>query len=102
MASKIGLLPVIFTTARLWATDFHLGATDLESGNVDLTNAGFEEKPWLFFHYPQSPGLKHSIRHADEAIELADVLYAEFVRTIVIAGASGIANFLSLHYSDIS
>jgi hypothetical protein len=93
--SVIGFLPVIFTTARLWTSNVDLGLTDLESGKVDLSGVALEEKSWLFYHYPQSPGLKHSVAPLNQVTRLKDILFNEYVRTITVVGASGITDFLT-------
>lgn len=90
----IGFLPVIFTTARLWISKVDLGSADLASGKINLKEVGCEEKPWLFYHYNQSPALKHSLNPSVDSRTLEAILYNEYVRTIAIVSASGIRDFL--------
>ena len=59
---RVQLLPVIFTTARIWVSQANLGDADLLTGKLNLTQFPAEERPWVFLHYSQSPGLKHSLR----------------------------------------
>ncbi len=91
---NVGFLPVIFTTARLWSTTIDLGSADLATGNVALKADDIKEVPWLFYHYNQSPGLKHSLNSSSLASTLQEVLYSEYVRTIAVVSASGVTDFL--------
>jgi hypothetical protein len=95
-ASIIGFLPVIFTTAHLWVSDVDLSSADLQQGKFDLSGANLEEKRWLFYHYHQSPGLKHSVGTSKASLSLEEVLYNEYVRTIAVVGGQGINEFLGL------
>jgi hypothetical protein len=90
----IGFLPVIFTTARLWTSSVDLSSADLHHGKFDLSDVDIEERPWLFYHYHQSPGLKHSVHTDRKSGSLDDILYSTYVRTIAIVSASGIAEFM--------
>ena len=93
-------MPVIFTTARLWTSNVDLGAANLEQGTFDLSDLKVEEKPWLFYHYHQSPGLKHSISPTSQHTDIGEILYDEYVRTIAIVSPSGIPNFLGSNIWD--
>ncbi len=93
----VGFLPVIFTTANLWASDVDLSQSNLEQGKIDLSSTNIERKSWLFYHYHQSPGLKHSVRTLKEAASLEEILYNDYVRTIAIVNATGVADFLCLN-----
>lgn len=90
----INLLPVIFTTAQIWASDIDLGSADLLTGEVDLVNAGFSPKEWILYQYHLSPGLKHSSSSIGPATSLGEIMEREYIRTIPIVSASGIESFL--------
>lgn len=94
--SVTGFVPVIFTTAHLWVTKLDLSSADLESGNINLTENDVEERKWLFYHYHQSPGLKHSLPLAKQGNALRHILYNEYVRTIAVVNVSGLEEFLGL------
>lgn len=87
-------LPVIFTTANLWASKADLSATDLRSGNIDLQNTDFTSKPWVFYQYHTSPGVKHSFSPVERPPAIGVLMESEYVRTIAIVSASGIEQFL--------
>lgn len=91
----VGFLPVIFTTAKLYISTADISDSDLESGNLPLSSINHEERSWLFFHYTQSPGLKHSVYSMSKATDLEDIRYQEYVRTIPIVNALGIDQFLN-------
>lgn len=87
-------LPVIFTTARIWASDVDLASADVENGNIDFSEYSLAEKPWVFYQYHLSPGIKHSYSPAERPSAMGDLLDSLYVRTIAIVAASGIESFL--------
>jgi hypothetical protein len=99
-------VPVIFTTARLWATDADISEADLETGNVDFADAKVERKPWLWMQYHMSPTLKHFADREDSSADsffkgtLGYLLKREFSRTIAIVSTDGIDSFLRRSSSD--
>ena len=87
--------PVIFTTANLYATGVDLSSTELETGNVSLSQDALEPKGWLHYQYYQSPGLLNALVLAGEdPADLSEALKAEYTRSIAIVSASGIDDFL--------
>lgn len=98
---SIQILPVIFTTARLWVTQANLAASELRTGKLDLSAFPVEEKPWVFLHYPQSPGLKHSLPIVSDGSfddVLTEALYTEYIRPIGVVTASGIEDFFRIQH----
>jgi hypothetical protein len=97
-------VPVIFTTARLWVTDADIGAAELTTGEVDLTNAKVEPKEWLWFQSHVSSMLKHSVKQEITTEnpphvrpvrnDFATLLRREYARTIAIVNVDGINKFL--------
>ncbi|MFZ3115071.1 MAG: hypothetical protein WA121_05640 [Syntrophales bacterium] len=98
----INFIPVIFTTAKIWATDIDI-ASDVTTGQVALGSNDVVDKPWLWLQYHVSPGLKHGIDRQVSKEEpylrhtLGDLLELEYARTIAIVGSEGIDAFLSSH-----
>ena len=92
--SGVTLLPVIFTTARLYTCECNLATADLTNGNVDLSNEKMSEQDWIFYQYHVSPGLKHSGMRPQTADSFSSALDYDYVRTIPIVSAKGILNFL--------
>ncbi len=95
----IGLVPVIFTTANLWVTKAALSGADIETGNIEMEDSEVKQEPWLFYHYHQSPTLKHTLppekETSEEPVNLHDILYRDFVRPIPIVTPSGLEHFLN-------
>jgi hypothetical protein len=96
----ISFIPVIFTTAKIWATDADI-ASDITTGHVALGSEDVIEKPWLWFQYHVSPGLQHAIDRQlpkDESFSratLGDLLEFEYARMIAVVGSGGIDAFLA-------
>jgi hypothetical protein len=96
----ISFIPVIFTTAKIWATDIDI-ASDVITGHVALGSDDVVEKPWLWLQYHVSPGLQHTIDRQvpkDEPFSratLGDLLELEYARTIAVVGSGGIDAFLA-------
>jgi hypothetical protein len=93
------LLPVVFTTARLWTTDAALNDADLLSGNLPETP--LSEVRWLWLEHVISPGFRHDLLPGGPSgsmTELSHYLRRDYVRHVAIVTAAGIEEFLSLSY----
>ena len=88
------LIPVIFTTARLFTTEVELSEAALETGRISADELEPTERPWLWYDYAQTPGIKHLVQPAGVSDDLRNLLYFEYVRRIAIVGARGIDDFL--------
>lgn len=91
---KTPIIPVIFTTAQLWASDTDLSMAELQSGNLSPEAVRAERKDWLWFQYHQSPSLKHARPSISQVNSISDAFESEFARAIAIVSPSGIDNFL--------
>ncbi len=89
------LLPVIFTTAKLWVSNCNLASANVEDGSITLPEGDLVEAPWICYQYHVSPRLKHSRELLQHPSELAGALSAYYVRTIPIVNAAGIESFLT-------
>lgn len=49
------VLPMIVTTATLYATNVSLADADLATGAIDMDENAVQELPWLVYQYMQSP-----------------------------------------------
>lgn len=88
------ILPVIFTTAKLFTCDADLSSADILDGSIDLERSMIKEVSWLYYQYNQSPGLKHEVLSQHKIGDLHDFIAAESCRTIAIVNSSGIEDFL--------
>lgn len=87
-------IPVIFTTAKLYACLCNLSSANLENGNLDISNEEISEYPFIYYQYHLSPGIKHSANVEQKGDRFSTVLDYEYVRTIPIVSATGIEEFL--------
>lgn len=89
------VIPVIFTTASIFTSDADLSGAELSTGNLTANNVPLQQRDWIYYQYPGSVGLKHSLERNGSSQRLDDVLIDEYLRTIPIVSASGIDNFLT-------
>jgi hypothetical protein len=92
------LLPVIFTTAKLYVSDIDLAETDLETGEIDADKLDVRAVDYLYYQYNLSPGIKHGIPTGVTNQDLSSILAADVIRTIPIVTAAGVENFLRRFY----
>jgi hypothetical protein len=92
---KIHLLPVIFTTARIFTSKVDLGSANVETGDLQNGSVDLTEQPWIWWQYNLSPTLTHSQPVRNEARTLEAVLEQEFCRSIAIVSPQGIESFLA-------
>lgn len=96
------ILPVIFTTAKLWLSDVDLSQSDLRSGEVDLKNSPFESVPWVCYQYHLSPGIKHSYWMGNAPDDIPSLLDLDYIRSIFVVSPDGIEDFFyRTSYLDI-
>jgi hypothetical protein len=87
-------VPVIFTTAALWVTDANAAEADIMSGRLDREKLTLREAQWLVLHYHQSPLLRHTASSSLPS-PLGQALEQQYVRSIIIIGAGGLAEGLA-------
>jgi hypothetical protein len=95
------LIPVIFTTAKLYVGEWDVSAVDLEKGELDVSKLAVKERPFVYYQYHLSPGIKHRASPRPQATDLSTALRSEYIRTIAIVTATGIEPFLTrMHYES--
>lgn len=115
---SIGVIPAIFTTARLFECTTDLTTTELATGNVSVKPEDLQERPWVLYQYHRSPGVTSSVplkpfgengalgtfgrRDPMERLDvsLARNLDAAGIRTIAVVSAPQIGNFLKRYRLD--
>jgi hypothetical protein len=93
---RVVLLPVVFTTAALYASGVDLAEAKIVDGNLPA-QAEIESVPWIWFQYHVSSSLRHQITRAYDAgslKSLGDVLHFEHSRSIAIVSVTGIEKFM--------
>jgi hypothetical protein len=90
----VRLVPVIFTTARLWISEANLQATDIQTGELSGEQGNLESTDWIWYQYHVSPGIKHERENPRISLELGEALDREFVRSVAIVTPAGIRQFL--------
>ena len=110
-SGKLALLvPVIFTTAQIFVSEIDVSAADVKTGKLAVGEIGLTDRPWLWYRYHQSPGIRHTLTvrrdlfsakdHTD--VDVGNVVNEEFARTIAVVNSTGIENFLtSPWYEDL-
>jgi hypothetical protein len=98
------LIPVIFTTARLYTTTTDMASAKVGTGEMDPAALNPEPVPFLFYQYPLSPGIKHSkqsrVAATAESARLPLAMASEFLRTVVVVNAAGIEKFTKGFWPD--
>lgn len=94
-------LAVIFTTARIWTSEVDLASASLETGRLDMGSAQVTERPWIWFQYNVSPGLKNSRPIGESTAGFAQMLENEFARSIAVVSPLGIDQFLKAELLEI-
>lgn len=89
------LLPVIFTTAKIWTSEIDLASAELATGEFKIGSASVTERPWIWFQYNVSPGLRYSKPAGESAAGFAERLDLEYARPIAVVGPDGIDQFLT-------
>ena len=86
------LLPVVFTTALLFASDVDLADASLERGEIET--AKLIKKPWIVLQHHVSPAIRHTLnQQIPRADEIGRVLESEFARSVIVVSAEGTPRF---------
>ena len=99
------LVPVIFTTATLYTTAADMASAAVATGEMDPASLAPTPVPYLFYQYPVSPGIKHTaqpvpVQGSNYSGALSQAFASEFLRTIVVVNAGGIAEFTKRFWPD--
>jgi hypothetical protein len=91
--------PIVVTTAELLTTAKLLTESDLSTGAAAL-GGEVQSQPWVFFRYPQSTGLKHSVPVSAGGMSRLDkALKVIFSRIVAIVQAAKVEQYLSRDWS---
>lgn len=98
--NSVFIVPVVFTTAKLFFSKVNLADANLDDGLLDPTLVEVEEHDWLWFNENRSVGLSHDlpIGRAERQFSVDEFLL--HTRTVAIVNPSGMKDFLSKRYHD--
>jgi hypothetical protein len=86
-------LPIVVTTARLFACEFEPNEVDASSGEIDLDKANIIEKSYLIYEYPLPKHLQSQERHWFSTLD--ELERQELTRlNIVIVNSNSLHNFV--------
>jgi hypothetical protein len=89
-------MPVIVTTANLWASDADLTLADLTTGRVEADRSLLLPKQSIIYQHHVSPSLKHTAPDTEFVGDsLGEVLDRRYVRTVLVTTALGLERGLS-------
>jgi hypothetical protein len=92
--SKIDLIPIVITTATLWASEVDLSAANIETGNINLDTTALEKRKHIWLQHHLSNSIKHSFLINDSPLDLQGILDYQYLRTIAIVNSKYLKEFL--------
>jgi hypothetical protein len=98
VGEAVGFVPAIITSARIYATEAEAMMVDSSAAEVAKLDPPLTLREWLWYEYPQSPGIKHSVPNPHKKTDLHDIAQQEFIRDIGIVNSAHIAEFLGMGY----
>lgn len=90
---RVGILPVIFTTASLYTSDLKLDEAELSTGKV--SGGSLNRQAWVMYQYSMSPGLKHGAVSNNSPGDLVELYQSEYIRTVPVVSVEGIYEFMT-------
>jgi hypothetical protein len=94
----IPIIPVIFTTARLWISNADVAAADLHSGVLPADVLAPESRSWLWYRYNMTPGITHTLPRITTSGDLGRAAEDWFARCVAVVSADGIDDFLTTEH----
>jgi hypothetical protein len=94
--STITFVPVVVTTAELWASDARLEAAELATGHLSKGSVRLTRKEFLAYQYAASPDLRPVHPARPGMHDLSEVLAAEYLRTVFVVSPEALEPFLSM------
>jgi len=87
------VIPVVFTTATLWAGAPDLHMADFATGVLPEAPA-VTRQPWVWYQFPISPALRHAHGRAAPPKDAGAALRDLYTRSIAVVSAAGLEDFL--------
>lgn len=92
-AQLVTIMPVVFTTARLWTTSDDLSQASLTDGRLPSPPAELQERDWICYRFRQSTTLRHEHGRTEPANRLADLVTRDSIRTVFVVRAEACQSF---------
>jgi hypothetical protein len=92
------LIPVVFTTARLFCTEAELALAPIETGK--LSTIDHTEAPYLIFQYRLSDSFRPEINSGKDPWNLRRFVELNYLRSVYIVSAASIETFLTTLNDD--
>lgn len=90
---RVGILPVIFTTANLYTSDLKLYGAELETRKV--TGGSLAHSRWVMYQYAMSPGLKRGAASNSFAADPVELYQCEYVRAVPVVSVEAILEIMT-------
>lgn len=88
------VLPIIVTTAKLYATNVDLSETEISTGKIELSEGDVDEKPWIVYQYMLSPSRILQVnRTHGRSSDVIDSMSGDAVRSVIIVNAESMGSF---------
>lgn len=97
------LIPVVFTTADLFASSLDLGKSEIGDGKLLKAENGLTRVPWIWFNHHRTPNLRPKTRfgYGDEKEKHVSKRYRDTVRSVVIVNGHSLEQFLTYNWNEI-
>lgn len=96
------IVPVVFTTANLWATSDDLSKASLIDGRLSAQPSELQQKDWICYRFRQSTALRHEHGQSEPANRLADLVQRDSIRTVFVVRAEACTSFFEWARAGIS
>lgn len=95
MISDVHILPVVITTANLFACNTDLSTSSISTGDLRVELGDLAPVDWLFLNFPMSLSLRHGLHRVQQTVDLPGFHKDEFVRTVAIVSSTGLESFVN-------
>jgi hypothetical protein len=90
------LLPIIFTTAKLWVSEVSLSDANLGTGEINLCNSSSKIRLGFGFRITCRRGYGTYSREGNFQLAMAEMMDDDYVRHIAVVNVEGIDDFLQV------
>jgi hypothetical protein len=97
------MIPVVFTTAELFASNVDLGSSGLGDGKLEKITGNLTRVPWVWFNYHRTANLRAKRRfgYGDKKEQHVSKRYRDVVRSVVIVNGNSLETFLAYNWNHV-